>query len=324
LPLSAIRLRLLPLQIESTWRDFVRGQSVGRKRRRGFIGAIPFLVALRWLILIATILRFSPEVMPTEREMLPDHPPGLVLALIAAFGLSLLNVPITYGYADRARAWHLPFILGDVILVTYFYHLVVHVSPQSDVIFLYTLPLITAGDYLGGWAAGATFLAVSLAFGRILLGEHPNRVGWALFATREAFLAFFLVVSLFLFQVTGEALGSLLHAIRKINTAYQRMLELDSALDTLLNKAIDLGFEFIGFSVIDPYRELIEMVKARNISAGWMRRSKRKRAATRLSPTLLETLKIGIMKYQNPMIQGSLLPGMRRKPRSTSIVKNST
>ena len=46
-------------------------------------------------------------------------------------------------------------------------------------------------------------------------------------------------------------------------------------LEEVLQEIIDLGFEFVGLSVVDPYRELIEMIKAKNIPSGWLRRSKR-------------------------------------------------
>jgi GAF domain-containing protein len=282
------------LTIESAWHDLVRGPSVGRQRKFGFIGPVPFLLVLRWLILAATSLRFSKMLMRIGQESAPPpSAPALSLALTAALALAIVNIFYTLQYDERDRRWPWLFILCDIALITYFYHLVAAYSPQSDVIFLYILPLITATEYLGGWSAGGTFIIISTAFGlTLLIGQHWSIAAWAIFGTREAFLAFIVVLSLFLFEITSETLGSLLRATQRINLAYQEALELDTILDAVLRDAMELGFEFVSFSAVDPYRELIEMVKARNIPSGWMRRSKRRLHGTDIMADVVKNFKV--------------------------------
>ena len=79
------RPRLVILAIRSAWRDLVRGPSVGRPRRRGYIGSVAFLVVLRWLILAATALRFFQMARQTGPQFPHPAPSTLFLAFFAAF-----------------------------------------------------------------------------------------------------------------------------------------------------------------------------------------------------------------------------------------------
>ena len=188
--------------------------------------------------------------------------------------LGAINVFVTYHNKVGYNQPHWAYIIADISLVTYIYYIVN--APQSDLVLLYFLPLITAAEYLGGIRTAIVFALVSAAFAvDLAVRGHTHPSDWFIFLTREGFLAFGTVLSLFFFQVTSEPFSSMLSALRRLDDAYQEALGLDTVLDEMLRRVEEIGFEFVGFSAVDPYRRIVEMTKARRIPSGWMRRSQR-------------------------------------------------
>ena len=172
----------LLLRIETGWRDFVRGHTVGQQRRLGFVGPFPFLLMMRWAMFFAVLIRVKLET---------QHRGSTAIFLVATGLLAFLNIPLTYSY--RKRTYHLAqlaqwvFILCDLGLITY---LVLWArEPQSDVFLLYMLPLFTATEYLGGWPTVTTFSIVTVAYGMAVVHPQPSNAGRiAIFLTREFYL----------------------------------------------------------------------------------------------------------------------------------------
>ncbi len=64
-------------------------------------------------------------------------------------------------------------------------------------------------------------------------------------------------------------------ALAEIGAAMSEAVELDRHIDIVLAEITDvLGFEFAAISLVDEYRNSIEMVRGRNVPVGWIQRSK--------------------------------------------------
>ena len=260
------RLKPPLLSVKAAWRDFVRGHTVGQRRRLGFFGRFPFLLMMRCAIFCAVLIRIDLDIRSRRNA---------IGVLVTMGVMAILAIPLTYKHREGKYdlvVW--AFIFGDVVLITY---LVVWAhAPQSDVFLLYTLPLLTAAEYLGGWTTVATFAMVSVAYGLAILGPStPAAVRLAIFATREVYLLFIVLLSLCVFQVTSAWLGDFHAALRKINEENRSAIDVDSELDDFMRRVLELGFEFVAISTVDPYQKLIVMTRAINIPAGWMRLSRR-------------------------------------------------
>ena len=99
------------LLIESGWRDFVRGHTVGQQRRLGFFGSFPFLLLMRWAMLFAVGVRVDRDTR---------NGGSAISVLLAMCLLALLDIPLTYSYRHRKHdlaQW--AFILSDLALITY-------------------------------------------------------------------------------------------------------------------------------------------------------------------------------------------------------------
>jgi GAF domain-containing protein len=84
----------------------------------------------------------------------------------------------------------------------------------------------------------------------------------------------------FLKALAAQAAGAigkarLLSAFADIGGTTARALELDRELDPILEELTrSLGLEFAAVSLVDKYRGTIEMVRAKNVPPGWMKRSR--------------------------------------------------
>ena len=87
------RRRAFTSRVDSVWRDFVRGHTVERHRRIGFVGRVPFLLVLRWLALFSVALRFWPSV----------NQKAVWLPLAFMFLLAVWNIPATYDHQPSQR-----------------------------------------------------------------------------------------------------------------------------------------------------------------------------------------------------------------------------
>jgi hypothetical protein len=215
----------LAMRVQSAWRDFVWGHTVGQQRRLGFFGPVPFLLVMRWAMLLAAAVRVS----------LDERRNAIVWGVLVAMGLlAVLNSILTLRsrhFKHDYLQW--AFILSDSLLVTFLVRWAQ--EPQSDVFLLYMLPLFTATEYLGGWAAIASFCGVSFGYGMALFSGQPTDAArLAIFTTRESYLAFFVVLTLCLFQVTSASLGAFHAALRRVNAENRDAVDLDVKLDTLL------------------------------------------------------------------------------------------
>jgi GAF domain-containing protein len=84
----------------------------------------------------------------------------------------------------------------------------------------------------------------------------------------------------FLQSLSGQAATTiervrLLVALHEIGIATASVLELDFELDLILQELTErLGFEFATVSLVDDYRQIIEIIRGKNVPSGWMGRSK--------------------------------------------------
>jgi hypothetical protein len=97
------------------------------------------------------------------------------------------------------------------------------------------------------------------------------------------------------------ARARLLLSLREIDSAITGALELDSALDDLLQVLTDrLGFEFATVSLVDDYRGTIETIKAKNVPAGWLKRSKHKLDSIDIQAAIIRTRRTEIIRGPDP------------------------
>lgn len=67
----------------------------------------------------------------------------------------------------------------------------------------------------------------------------------------------------------------LLSVLRELSwQAATAVLERDRILDLVLSRLESLGFEIAAISLVDEYRSAIEMIRAKNVEPGWMKRSR--------------------------------------------------
>jgi len=135
----------------------------------GFIGPVPYLVLLRWLIAGAVPLRFV-----LHRSDYSDSQWFLVLALIGlVLALAVTATLVTTHPAlRRSKRIQGLFIVSDVLLISLSYFLTG--NPQSDFFLFYYLPIFAATEYLGGSATVIVSAVITGAFACVITIQPPT------------------------------------------------------------------------------------------------------------------------------------------------------
>jgi len=191
----------------------------------GFIGPFPYLLLLRWLILLGIAARFgihwneySPEKHIQILSLLG------ITALVALFATYVTIVP----NIRRSRKLQGLFIGLDVSLITYSYFL--SNNTQSDFFLFYYLPIFAANEYLGGKPTFYVFGIITGLFAAVLVlmlptDPDPNLtiIGLLLrvFLPREVFFISVVVTSSFL--------------VRRERTQREELSRREAEVETLLN-----------------------------------------------------------------------------------------
>ena len=119
--------------------DIIKGK---RSPSPGFIGPIPYLLILRWLIIIGIILRL--EVLNEGIDRAYPHIKSLVIFVSLILGF--LSAFLTFKSSLRfSRTLLIVIIYLDIITISVAYILTTKI--ESDFFLFYYLPIITAAVY---------------------------------------------------------------------------------------------------------------------------------------------------------------------------------
>ena len=150
----------------------------------GYVGRVPYLIVLRWLVYISIPIRYSLQhnQYPYVKILTAS---SALLTLVSA--LSVLQ----WKYPQRASNQTLQFCvcLLDVLAISYIYLRAGEV--RSDVYLLYCLPILSAFEYLTHTGIGIILTATSIAFLSVLWcfwmsNGHLEALA-ILFVTRQVF-----------------------------------------------------------------------------------------------------------------------------------------
>lgn len=170
----------------------------------GFIGKIPYLVLLRWLIFIGVFLRF----MLHKDDYTFNRWVMILASICIAMVFALAATYVTYSIHNFSKRLQVFFITLDIILISGFYCFTG--NTQSDFFLFYYLPIFEAAEYLSGTSIVIVFLSCTFAFGTVLMSLLPVDPDKTLNVSR-LFLRVFLPREVFFFSIT--ALWSYLHQI---------------------------------------------------------------------------------------------------------------
>lgn len=247
----------------------------------GFLGSIPYILILRYLIAFAVTARFS-----AHRSEYAASQWSIRVAIIALIWLAtLIATYVALKPALRRSPWiQATTILADVVLISVAYQLTGQYG--SDFFLFYYLPIFASVEYLGGWGAIAVSLGVGFAMVVTVHFMHPMQEAslaqWKpvlqVLLLRWAFLLAVAMSSAFVFRGLSHRqaqLLTLLDALHSGAAGIPDVQALEEALETILSELTEkLNFEFAAISLVDEYRNCIETVRGRNISPGWIMRAK--------------------------------------------------
>ena len=274
-----------------SWVDTHVAQPAGRsakwaaldphRHEPGFLGSIPYILILRYLITFAVAVRFSAH----RSEYTPSQ--WLIrLTIITLIWLAtLISTYVALKPALRRSRWiQAATILADIVLISVAYQLTGQYG--SDFFLFYYLPIFASVEYLGGWGAIAVSFGVGFAMVVTVHFMHPMQEAslaqWIpvlqVLLLRWAFLLAVAMSSAFVFRglsLRQAQLLTLLDALHSGAAGIPDVQALEEALETILSELTEkLNFEFAAISLVDEYRNCIETVRGRNISPGWIMRAK--------------------------------------------------
>jgi GAF domain-containing protein len=255
----------------------------------GFLGSVPYVLVLRYLITLAVALRFYVH-RPQYSTLHWFH----CLLIIAAF--VAVNVVATYVAFNpalrRSQGLQGTLIIVDVLLISAAYWLTGQYG--SDFFLFYYLPIFSSVEHLGGRRAAV--LCLGMGFAMLVVAASLNSITMPLSVQefgvlRVVFLRWsFLVAvgftSALVFRAASRRqaelsqrqaeLQALLNAVHTGASAIPRVQELDGILEFILSELTNkLGFDLAAISLVDEYRHCIETVRGRHISPGWIMRARR-------------------------------------------------
>ncbi len=274
-----------------SWVDTHVAQPAGRsakwaaldphRHEPGFLGSIPYILILRYLITFAVAVRFSAH----RSEYTPSQWAIRVTIITLIWLATLVSTYVAVKPTLRRSRWiQAATILADIVLISVAYQLTGQYG--SDFFLFYYLPIFASVEYLGGWGAIAVSLGVGFAMVATVHFMHPMQEAsltrWApvlqVLLLRWAFLLAVAMSSAFVFRTLSlrqAQLLTLLDALHSGAAGIPDVQALEEALETILSELTEkLNFEFAAISLVDEYRNCIETVRGRNISPGWIMRAK--------------------------------------------------
>jgi GAF domain-containing protein len=178
----------------------VRGQFalIDKPRRPGYIGRVPYLLILRWFILLGIGLRFLLHKSEYAGWVVP-----VVAASLVAFALAVILSKRRFELGQSSTAWKvLLLVVADTAVISVVYLATKRV--QSDTFLFFFLPLLTAAEYLTtAWLAGVVVAFAAIFFGIVYQTHFVDYI--ADMTEREAFLRVYLGREFFLFGLTCAA-----------------------------------------------------------------------------------------------------------------------
>jgi GAF domain-containing protein len=129
--------------------------------RPGFIGPLPYVLFVRWLVFIGLLTRTLAERIDWSATALQLRLAVLGIAALAIFE-SYRTVKFDHGAATRGNAPHWALISTDILLISWASLLTSHAG--SAVFVLYALPLLYSAEYLRLFAILITFACCAFCF----------------------------------------------------------------------------------------------------------------------------------------------------------------
>ena len=247
----------------------------------GFLGSIPYILVLRYLITFTVTVRLS-----AHRSEYTANQWSIRIIIITLIWLAtLISTYVAVKPTLRRSRWiQAGTILADIVLISAAYQLTGQY--QSDFFLFYYLPIFASVEYLGGWGAIAISLGVGLAmvmavyFMRAL--QEASVTQWVpvlqVLLLRWFFLLAVGLTSAFVFRGLSRRQAQLLTLLEALHSGAAGIPDvqaLEEALESILSELTEkLNFEFAAISLVDEYRNCIETVRGRNISPGWIMRDK--------------------------------------------------
>jgi GAF domain-containing protein/signal transduction histidine kinase len=157
--------------LRAKWRDLLAREATISEP--GFVGRIPYLLGLRWLILLGILLRF---ILFGARDVFGRWTPAILS--ISLIIMVVLTLAATYIYLiarpslKHSVQVHGMFVWSDVLLISLFYWLTG--SNKSDLFLFYCLPLLAAAEYFDGIGVLRVYLIIAGAFAVIILALLPT------------------------------------------------------------------------------------------------------------------------------------------------------
>jgi GAF domain-containing protein len=258
-------------------------------REPGFLGSVPYILVLRYLITFAVALRFYVH-RPEYSDLEWFHRLLIIIAFVVICGFA------TYAAfrptLRRSLRIQGTLIIVDVFLISAAYWLTGQYG--SDFFLFYYLPIFSSVEHLGGKSAVALCLGVGVAMLLVAASLHTIIMPLSLQALgvlRVVFLRWFFLLAIGLtsalvFRALSQReselsqrqteLQALLNAVHAGASAIPRVQELDEILESILLELTNkLKFDVAAISLVDEYRNYIETVRGRNISPGWILRARR-------------------------------------------------
>lgn len=230
----------------SKWKRLLRVESA--VPRPGFIGSVPYLLLLRWLIFVGIGLRFT---------LFWDGHVGSPIPVLASIGMTgMLALAATYitlrPTLRRSRRIQSLLIASDILLVSILYFLTE--NPQSDLFLFYYLPLLTATAYLGHRALFIVPAAITGAFAFVLVllfakDPDPSLVAdlfFRVFLSREVFFLSVFMLSSYLHQLERTQKEKLSQRETELRTLLyfkedvDQLFDVDQVLERTVHRAVKI------------------------------------------------------------------------------------
>jgi GAF domain-containing protein len=201
----------------------------------GFIGPVPYLLFLRWLILLGIFLRFM-----LHRNEYSGGQWILILSLIGVTGLLAFTATYLTAHTTLRRSKRIRSLLvaADILLISFFYYLTRTV--QSDFFLFYFLPIFIATEYLSGRAMLVVPVTITGAFAGViclLFLKFPEPDSTLLdlflrvFLPREVFFLSVAFLSLYLRQLERIQREKVSQREREIQTLLEFKADVDQLFD---------------------------------------------------------------------------------------------
>lgn len=243
------------------WKDLLSIEE--QEPEPGFLGPVPYLLALRWLIFGGASIRFY---LHRAEYSEGGH---WVLLLVGLAGIVTLGA--TYAILRptlrRSKSIRKLLVGLDIVIISSLYLLTG--NTQSDFFLFYYLPILSAGDYLGPRGIGAAFGGVTVGFGCALLllwyispdAGSLTDILLRTFAPREIFFVSVVVTSSLLVRLERIQREKVLQREYELKTLLERREEELVALRAIDNaivaQAQDPGLSSILELILDSALEII-------------------------------------------------------------------